>query len=156
MMGSGRLANRRQVDSERPRIARIARRTSATGREFLMLRVLCPFSHRFMHMASMDEAGRRMRRPASRAKSSLARVATLLMLALGWVSSAHAQANIALGAGGVTGASATNTSWSIAKNASTTSDTPTRHVALPNHQLSEQIIQDDGQFSTLNLGTTPA
>ncbi len=52
----------------------------------------------------------------SRISMSVAGAAMLIALQLGWAAAARAQANIMLSNAGVTGALATNTNWSIAKN----------------------------------------
>jgi hypothetical protein len=80
----------------------------------------------------------------------------LIALQLGWAVTAHAQANIALGNAGVTGALATNTNWSIAKNGGFASGTVSWTVGVTKVSVSDQVIQVDGQFIIFNTGTGPA
>ena len=70
----------------------------------------------------------------------------LLLLQLGWAAAARAQANITLSNAGVTGAIATNTNWSIAKNGGFASGTASWTVGVTKVSVSDQIIQVDGQF----------
>ncbi len=56
----------------------------------------------------------------------------------------------------VTGAIATNTNWSIAKNGGLASGTVSWTVGVTKISVSDQIIQVDGQFRITNIGTGPA
>ena len=80
----------------------------------------------------------------------------LIALQLGWAAAALAQANIMLSNAGVTGALATNTNWSIAKNGGFASGTASWTVGVTKVSVSDQIIQVDGQFTITNTGTGPA
>ncbi len=98
----------------------------------------------------------RARAIRSRSVMSMAGAAILIALQLGWATAARAQANITLSHAGVTGALATNTNWSIAKNGGFASGTASWTVGVTKVFVSDQIIQVDGQFSISNTGTGPA
>jgi hypothetical protein len=95
----------------------------------------------------------RARAIRSRTSMSVAGAVMLIGLQLGWAAAARAQANITLSNVGVTGALATNTNWSIAKNGAFASGTASWTVGVTKVSVSDQIIQVDGQFTITNTGT---
>lgn len=108
----------------------------------------------------VDESGPHARRSRAhalaRAAMWLTSAAMLLMLELAWTVAARAQANVTLSQALVTGAIATNTNWSIAKNGVLASGTVSWTVGVTKISVSDQIIQVDGQFRMTNIGTGPA
>ena len=121
-----------------------------------MRRVLYPARRPIPRLIPVDASGGYARRARARATICLASAAILLMVELAWAVAAHAQANITLGNAGATGALATNTSWSIAKNGGFASGTASWTVGVTKVSVSDQIIQVDGQFVISNTGTGPA
>src|SRR5690242_14510309 len=75
-----------------------------------------------------------------------------IALQLGWARAVYAQANISLASGGATGALATNTDWSIAKNGGFANGTASWTVGATKVSVSDQIIQVDGEFVISNTG----
>jgi hypothetical protein len=78
-----------------------------------MRQVLCTAP---VNESERDPRHMRARAIRSRTIMSMLSAAILIALQLAWAAAAHAQANIVLTNAGVTGALATNTNWSIAKN----------------------------------------
>jgi hypothetical protein len=121
-----------------------------------MRRVLHPVRRPIARLIPVDAGGRHARRARARATICLASAAMLLMVELASAVAAHAQANITLSGAGATGALATNTNWSIAKNGGFASGTASWTVGTTKVSVSDQIIQVDGEFVISNTGTGPA
>jgi hypothetical protein len=122
-----------------------------------MRRILCrPPINEGKRKPRNIRSGTTRRRTIGCSTISVTGAAMLIALQLGWAVTAHAQANIALGNAGVTGALATNTNWSIAKNGGFARGTVSWTVGVTKVSVSDQVIQVDGQFIIFNTSTGPA
>jgi hypothetical protein len=122
----------------------------------VLFRISRLISHFRWQLSSIRQSERHTRPARMRATILLMSAAMLLMVELGTAVAVRAQANIALSNAGVTGAVATNTNWSIAKNGGFSAGTASWTVGVTKVSVSHEIIEVDGQFRITNSGTGPA